>query len=143
MAADAQFALQQAIYVALRDDATLISLAPKESVSPSEAKVYDHVPAADATFPYVVIGPGETSDFSAKGLDGQEHSIHVHVWSRYRGSKQVKQIQSAILDVLDRATLTVAGHTLVLLRFEFSTVFPDPDGLTVHGTQRFVALTHA
>lgn len=145
MAADAQWPLQQAVWRALKDDPTLIALAPAPSVSPSEAKVYDYVDAASATFPYIAIGPAETRDFSAKGLDGQEHTIHVHVWSRgtSRGSKEAKQIQAAVMDVLDRATLTVAGHTLVLMRFEFSTIFPEPDGLTLHGVQRFLALTHA
>ena len=48
-----------------------------------------------------------------------------------------------MVDALDRQALSLTGHNLVLLRFEFSQAMLDPDGLTRHGVQRFRALTQA
>ena len=44
---------------------------------------------------------------------------------------------------LDRQSLALTGHRLVLLRFEFSETMLDPDGITRHGVQGFRALTEA
>ena len=64
----------------------------------------------------------------------------IHVWSRYRGKKEAKQIQGEIYDALTRQELTVEDHDLVTIEFEYSDVVLDPDGQTRHGVQRFRAV---
>ena len=147
MTADALWPLQQAVYTALRADATLKTL-----TGTTPARVYDHVPSdvwpadgettnAAAFKPYVVVGDDTAGPFDTMTEDGAESILTIHTWSRYRGRKETKQIMSAVTDALDDVSLSVTGHTLVLLLFEFSSTFLDPDGLTRHGVQRFRALT--
>ena len=136
MTADSQWAVQQAVYTALTGDAAV------QALIGNPARVYDHAPQ-DATFPYVVTGESTAVDWDTKSEDGMEQTLTVHSWSRYRGLSEVKRIMAAVVDALDKQALSVTGHDLVQLRFEFSDTFLDEDGLTRHGVQRFRALTEA
>lgn len=101
--------------------------------------VYDHVPP-NASFPYVVIGEDTHVPFDTDDSLGSESTITIHVWSRYRGKKEAKQIQGEVYDALTRQELTVEDHDLVTIEFEYSDVVLDPDGQTRHGVQRFRAV---
>ena len=144
MTADSQWPLQQAVYDALSGDAVLQGLTGQVP-----ARVFDHVPqetwrtpdSSGAFPPYVVIGLSTVREFDSKTEDGCDQTLTIHTWSRHRGFKEAKQIMSAVVDVLDRGALTVAGHALIQLRFEFSDSFLEEDGMTRHGVQRFRALT--
>ena len=46
---------------------------------------------------------------------------------------------SRIYALLHESDLTISGASLVNLRFEFSDVIKENDGLTTHGIQRFRA----
>ena len=133
MSADSSWELQQAIYTALTGDPTLMALI---------AGVHDHVPQG-AVFPYVTIGESTARDWSAVGIVGVEATLILHAWSRARGRKEVKQILSEIHRVLHDADLTVPGHHLLYLRFEFSESRLDTDGFTYHGISFFRAVTNA
>ena len=135
MTADSQLAVQGAILSALQSAAGLTTL-----LAAGAASIVDHVPQSSA-YPYVVIGEATARDFDCKSSDGMEQTLTIHTWSRYRGLKETKQIMAEIVNALDQANLNIAGHSLVLLRFEFSATFLDPDGLTRHGVQRFRAIT--
>ena len=135
MTADSQLAVQGAILSALQNASGLTTL-----LASGAASIVDHVPQSSA-YPYVVIGEATARDFDCKSSDGMEQTLTIHTWSRYRGLKETKQIMAEIVNALDQANLSIAGHSLVLLRFEFSATFLDPDGLTRHGVQRFRAIT--
>ncbi len=143
MTADSSWPLQQGVDTALRADATLIAL-----LADGADGIYDGVPQ-DSAFPYVVIGDTTLRPNDTMTEDGAETTITIHTWdspddaAAAIGFSLTKRIMSAIVDALDQASISVTGHTLVLLRFEFSDTFRDPDGLTVHGVQRFRALTQA
>ena len=49
----------------------------------------------------------------------------------------------AVEGALNDAALTLDGHALVNLRFEFAETRRDPDGITYHGVVRFMAVTEA
>lgn len=136
MSADSQWPLQQTVHTALSGDVTL------QGFLGNPARIYDHVPQ-DATFPYLVMGEATAGAFDTKTEDGMEQRLSLHIWSRYRGLKETKEIMAAVIAVLDQASLVVAGHVLVLLRLDSSATFLDPDGLTRHGVQRFRAVTQA
>ena len=128
-----QFALQQTIFSTLSGDSQLTSTLG--------ADVYDDVPDhISITFPYVQIGEDTATDYSTKDLVGSQTVINLHVWSRYRGSKETKQVMDRVHTLLHDSNLTVTGHNLVNLRFEFSDVLRDPDGVTRHGVMRFRAV---
>jgi Protein of unknown function (DUF3168) len=136
VSADSQWPLQQAVHAALSGDASL------QGLLAAPARVFDHVPA-ETVFPYLVLGEATSAPFDAKTEDGMAQTLTVHTWSRYRGLKETKEIMAAVAAVLDDRSLSVAGHALVLLRFDFGATFLDSDGLTRHGVQRFRALTQA
>ncbi len=123
----ASWPLQKALFTALTE-----ALAP--------VPVLDDVPQGQA-FPYVVIGEDTVTDWPMLGDDeAEEIAVTIHVWSRYAGRKEAKELMGTIKAALHQQTLTVDGQQLVTLRFAFETLFMDPDGLTRHGVIRFRAL---
>ena len=131
MSADSSWELQQAIYTALTGDPTLMGMI---------TGVHDHVPQG-AAFPYITVGEGSAVPWRAAGVEGMEATLILHVWSRERGRKQAKQIMAEMHRILDDADLTVPGHVLVSLRFEFSQTMLDADGFIYHGIARYHAKT--
>ena len=127
---DHSLALQKTVFDALDGDSTLQSLV---------TDVFDFVPENTA-FPYVKIGEETAVDNGTKTLQGNEHTLVIHTFSRYRGSKETKEIMSRIYALLHESSLTVSGASLVNLRFEFSDILKENDGLTTHGLQRFRAM---
>lgn len=127
----AQFALQSTIYSTLNNDSTLTNTLG--------ASIFDDVPQGAAT-PYVTIGEDTAVDFSAGEHDGADITVNIDVWSEYKGSKETKQIIDRIHDLLHDSNLSVTGFNLVNLRFEFSDILRDPDGVTRHGVIRFRAI---
>ena len=126
-----QFALQSTIYSALNNDNTLTSTLG--------AGVFDEV-TEGTTYPFVAIGEDTVTDFGTKTEDGGQFTINIHVWSQYTGSKETKNIMDRIHDLLHDSSLSVTGFNLVNLRFEFSDILRDPDGVTRHGVMRFRAI---
>ena len=126
-----QFALQSTIYSALNNDNTLTSTLG--------AGVFDEV-TEGTTYPFVSIGEDTVTDFGTKTEDGGQFTINIHVWSQYTGAKETKNIMDRIHDLLHDSSLSVTGFNLVNLRFEFSDILRDPDGVTRHGVMRFRAI---
>ena len=126
---DHSLGLQKTVFDALDGDSTLQSLV---------TDVFDFVPENTA-FPYVKIGEETAVDNGTKTLQGNEHTLVIHTFSRYRGSKETKEIMSRIYALLHESDLSISGASLVNLRFEFSDVIKENDGLTTHGIQRFRA----
>lgn len=126
------FALQTAIYSALSGDSNLTSTL--------SCGVYDDTPEESA-FPYIVIGEDTTTDYSTKDVDGGATTMTVHVWSQYKGSKETKNIIDRVHTLLHDSALSQSGFNLVNMRYEFSDIIRDPDGVTRHGIIRFRAIT--
>lgn len=122
----ASWPLQVAILAALRP-----------AVAP--VAVLDDVPQGQA-FPYVVIGEDVTTPGPLIDIDSEEIDTTIHVWSRYAGKMEAKELMATVKAALHDQPLAVDGQTLVLLRFAFETLFLEPDGLTRHGVLRFRAL---
>lgn len=133
MAGDAQFAVQDAIHDALVAASAVTTLVGTDNV-------HDHTDAG-TTYPYIVIGEVAAVPFDVKGTDGMDQTVQIDTWSRYRGSKEAKDIMRAVYQTLHRASLTIAGQDLVQIRWTFSDIDRDPDGLTRHGIQQFQVIT--
>ena len=125
-----QFQLQQAIFSALNVSAVTSDLS---------CGVFDDVPQ-NASYPYIALGEETAVDFSVKDIQGGDLTVNIHVWSQYKGSKETKQIMDKIHDLLHNINLSVTGFKLINLRFEFSDIMRDPDGITRHGVMRFRAI---
>jgi Protein of unknown function (DUF3168) len=124
------FSVQEAVY------GTLTSNVPLQGLLGNPARLYDVVPPA-ATFPYATLGDITIREFDTKDQTGFEQTIVLHMWSRYRGRKELKQIMQAIYDALQNAPLTVNGANYVSCQFQSASTNQENDGLTLHGVMRF------
>lgn len=124
--------LQQAIFSELNG----AGITGEGSVSVS---VYDDVPEG-ATYPYIVIGEETANNVSVKDKDAHEHTLTLHVWSQYRGRKEIKTIMQEIYTELHDNAISVSGASLVNLKQEFERTLMESDGITRHGVIRFRAV---
>lgn len=132
---DSSWELQKALLSALTENS------PETIAS---GRVYDRVPdaasgatAPDSAFPFVQIGemdalPDDVDGASGRD-DGEMESITLHIWSRYQGQKEVKQIMQQIKNRLHDQALTVTGRSSALCFVRSRRSFLDPDGKTRHG----------
>ncbi len=123
--------LQKAIFTALNGTVT--------GVSSANIPIYDDVPEG-TVYPYVVIGEETSSNNGTKTLDGVEHTLTLHVWSQYRGRREIKEIMQSVYEKLHNTAITVTGASLVNIRQEFSNTLAEQDGITRHGIMRFRAV---
>jgi hypothetical protein len=128
-----QWALQEAIDTRLNGDVTLTTTLG--------AAVYDDPPDSGA-FPYVVIGDVTEAPRDTMGTTGRDVTVTVHIWTQEEGSKQVKQIQNRVDELLDRWAPTVSGWTVHQMQQDFFESFRDPDGITRHGVSRYRVHLH-
>ena len=126
---DLSVELQQTIYNALNGNNTLTG----------KAGIYDFVPE-NSNFPYVKLGTESGVDNGTKNEKGTDYTLVIDTFSRYRGSKETKEIMSLVYDILHESNLTVSGANFLNLRFEFSDIIKENDGVTTHGFQRFKAV---
>ena len=124
------FAVQESIYGALTSSTAL------QSILGNPARCYDMVPPA-AIFPYVTFGDVVVKEYDTKDQTGLEQLLTLHVWSRYRGRKELKQIIQTIYDVLHNAALNVTGAIYVSCMFQSASTLQENDGLTLHGILRY------
>jgi hypothetical protein len=113
-----------------------IQTAIYEAVAAIGYPTYDDVPQVTA-YPYIVVGDDRSIPFDTDNSVGSETTCTIHVWSQYRGRKEVKEIMRSVYQALHRANLTITGGHLVECQAEFEESFLDPDGLTRHGVIRF------
>lgn len=128
------FALQQGIFTTL-SSATLTDVDGTSIVS----RVFDDVPEG-TVYPYVVIGEETATNFGTKDKDANEHTLTMHVWSQYRGRKEIKNIMSQLYTSLHNSAINLSGATLVNIRHEFEQTLLESDGITRHGVMRFRAV---
>ena len=98
--------------------------------------VFDDVPEGTA-YPYVVIGEETATNIGLKDKDMHEYTQTIHVWSQYRGLRDIKEIMEQIYTLLNDYSITVSGASAISLRHEFQTTLTEGDGLTRHGVMRF------
>lgn len=127
--------LQKAIFTALGNDTALVAAL-------GGPKIYDDAPPHVA-FPYITFGLTSVYDWSTSTESGTEQLFTLHVWSKAHGKAEALAIMEAARAVLDDASLTLDGHHLVSLRFDFAEVRFDDDLIVYHGLLRFRALTEA
>ena len=104
--------------------------------------VYDHVPfepegSPDANFPFATIGDADAEPFDNDTDLGAYVYAEIHVWSRYKGRKELDEALDEIYAIMHRAELSETGYKIVDSLFNSSDVFLEQDGLTRRGIIRF------
>lgn len=107
-------------------------------------RVYDSAPqSADggsvAAFPYVEVGAIVMAEYDTTTDTGFDFVARVHVRSRSASMMEAKTLQGQIYSRLHLGDLTIAGHTLILLRRETSDVTRIADG-SFHGVCEYRGL---
>ena len=109
-----------------------------------DVNVYGDPPAQPdgmplTNFPYIVVADAYDVAWDTDDTLGANIMKTLHVWSRYHGTKEVKEIMGQIHDLLHRqeANLTAAGYRFVDCLFNYSTVYEEGDGVTRHGVCRY------
>jgi hypothetical protein len=141
--------LHDALIDALRADSSLAALLADHSYSsesPVPSAVYEYVEQpvaaeAESNFPYVVVGDTTGAEFDTDDVNGQEHTVTLHIWDRYRGGKRVRDVADALYAALHTVAIAVAGRHTVYCYYEFGESVPDPDVRTQHRVTRFRIVT--
>lgn len=109
-----ELGVHKAVLAVLWADATLAALLPDHAYagSPSKPAVYEFVGQADASedasqFPYVVVGDTTGAQFDTDDINGQEHTLTLHVWDRYAGRTRCRRVLDALYNALHRRSLVV------------------------------------
>ncbi|MDQ1003966.1 hypothetical protein QFZ28_004366 [Neobacillus niacini] len=118
--------LQTSLYNRLSNDSNLLS---------KVTGVYDAVPK-NQSYPYIALGEDTASDWSTKTTIGEEITHTLHIWSRYDGKKEAKEIMNLILESLSQPLSIEGGFFIDFSKVELMEVFDDPDGITRHGVMR-------
>ncbi|MBX9619175.1 MAG: DUF3168 domain-containing protein [Hyphomicrobiales bacterium] len=127
------FALQQACVATLKANAALRSLLGGE-------RIYD-APPARPPYPYVIVGPHTLRDFSSSESFGKEHIFTISAYSRSAGLREAYVLAEAISAALTSASLSLAGHHLVLFRFDTADIRREADALTSRASITFRAIS--
>ena len=101
--------------------------------------VFDDVPTSTA-YPYVVIGDETATNISTKDKDFHEHTLTIHIWSQYRGNRDIKEIMGRVYTALNDISFSVSGALGINIKHEFDTTIVEGDGITRHGIMRFRAV---
>ncbi len=101
-----------------------------------EGRVYD-APPQSVGFPWVEIGegqtiPDDTSNDGGGSDSGVSDFFDLHVWSRYAGQMEARQIVDAIHDLLHEQSLSVMGRASALSWVRTVRYLLDPDAITRH-----------
>lgn len=123
-------AIQDAIHGKLSADANVTDLV---------SGVLDNVNQNQAS-PYITIGEDVLTGWDTNTTIGADASITIHIWSRHKGRKELKEISGAVYNSLQRQDLFVSGYDFISLDFETENSFLDSDGLTRHGVQTYRVL---
>lgn len=81
--------------------------------------IHDAPPPRTATEAdtYLVLGDETVAGWNTQTTTGAEHEITLTLWSRMNGYAALKSAMAALFDALEDAPLSLAGGSLVSLRF--------------------------
>lgn len=103
--------------------------------------IVDHVIQPDDTgkqrFPYIAIGDANLSAWDTDNTLGADIDVTLHIWSRQRGGREVKELQGQIYSALHRQQFPVTGYHLVTIDLMSTEIYLESDGVTRHGLSRF------
>lgn len=123
-------AVQEAI------QAQLSASAPLATLLGSPLRLYDH-PTPASAYPFVLYGDQQAFALDTKDTTGIELSLTLLTYSRARGRRELRQIESALYTALHQQALTVTGANFCQCQFVRSQQNLESDGLTYRGQLEF------
>lgn len=121
------------IFDRLKADAQLVML-----VGGDASNIANHIPQDRSVEPgYVRARWDSVSEWDTKTSDGLEGDYIIDVWTERHGDKRVLEIFDRIYELLHNQPFTGGSSQSLLLRFENSNIFVEPDGVTHHGVMNF------
>jgi hypothetical protein len=120
-------AVQQATYALL-----------KTPLANAGIPLFDRVPPG-APYPRVELGEHHYVPYKAKGYDGWEGGLSVHIYSQYEGMREASDVLQKVLDAIGTADLTDPDGQWNLMNFGVDVeAFDDgpPDARVVHVVAR-------
>lgn len=104
--------------------------------SQTSYKVFNDLPEKEE-FPYIVVGEFSSLDRSDKFKPGQEVFSTIHLWSQYRGGKEISEMIDSVLRALSSSPLSLGTEFQVVFdRMDSINLIIDIDGVTRHGILR-------
>lgn len=127
--------LQPQIYTTLRDDAMLKQLVNQQ--------IYDGEATSNAVLPYVVLGELVEDAADLLSQQGRDIAVTVHVFSTYKGNKEITPIAGRIVQLLNRVHFPMGiNWYIAMAKFESLQIVPDP-GQARHAVLKFRYRVHA
>lgn len=122
------FNLQKAVYDLLANDIELLAVV---------TGVYDN-PISPIAYPYLALGEVSGKDWSTKTAQGMQVALALHAYSQV-SRKEVLEVLDRVFDLLQSGGLALEEHELVAMRFDYSEIGLEKDGVTYHGVIGFKA----
>jgi hypothetical protein len=133
----AQVEITKAIIGALRADAALVALLADYT---GTGGVFSHVPQDFDAYPYVVLYDIDLDNADNGAGNRFDGVINIHSWSDNRDITEIGNVMKAVYDVLHHDEFSMTGYTLVEINQQNQIILRDPDGITLHGVQRFAIM---
>ena len=129
-----QVAITKAIIGELRGNTALTSLLVDYVGADG---VFYHVPQNFNAYPYVVVYDIDLNSDNNDVTLAFDGVINIHTWSDKRDISVIGDIMKEVYNTLNRADFSIDDYVLIDIMQENEIVLRDPDGITLHGVQRF------
>ncbi len=127
-------ALAKSVHNALKNNVVI------RSYLGQNPRLYDHAPE-DPTYPYLSYGQIKTEDIGGDNAALFKHTMSLHIWSRYCGRAEALHLSNAVCNALAKQNLIMTNTHLVNSNIVFTDIFRAPDGITLHGVIRLIAIS--
>ena len=87
---------------------------------------------------YITIGMTPVYDWAGFAPVGNEHTLTIHVWSRWSTKAKINEIVSELAETLGDAILSSSGRVLLNLEFQYAGAGHDHSGEILHGLIRYL-----
>lgn len=119
-------ALQAMIDARLCADAAVLALVPADDIDDRRGR--------PASYPSILFGEAREYPLGAVKRDSTRLSLDLHVWTDTPGTREAKEIVSAVRRALRDAPWEADGHAVLDVRFEGARYLPDPSNADItHG----------
>lgn len=124
--------LQKTIYSILNNDSQLQNLV---------TGVFDEI-RPKQPFPYIALGDFNESNMHTFDREGREINIEIHIFSDYRGNKEIFDILSRVLALIDHKDIEIEGLHSVFVRYNNGNIVTETGGPTTlrHFVGDFLAM---
>jgi len=95
----------------------------------------------DDAFPYIVSSEVVSRESDTMLYNGYDNLVSIHVYSRYKGQKEAKEIAEQVYNSLHKQDLTMSSGTHILTKFNSANYLIDADGETRHVVMNFKIVT--